>query len=64
MTRGGKRKGAGRPPIAERKRRVRISTTIRPETLAKIQQWARAGDTAIGGIIDAMVAVCRVEQKE
>jgi hypothetical protein len=42
MTRGGKRKGAGRKPLAPEQRAVGVTVRVRPQVAARFRAWCKA----------------------
>lgn len=50
MSWGGKRTGAGRPPVSDK--RIKIWPTVEPSTLATLSQIAFDGDLSLGEAID------------
>jgi hypothetical protein len=42
MTRGGKRKGAGRKPLAPDQRSVAVTVRLRPQVAARFRAWCKA----------------------
>jgi hypothetical protein len=42
MTSGGKRKGAGRKPLAPNQRAVAVTVRVRPQVAARFRAWCKA----------------------
>jgi hypothetical protein len=42
MTSGGKRKGAGRKPLAPNQRAVAVTVRLRPQVAARFRAWCKA----------------------
>jgi len=42
MTSGGKRKGAGRKPLAPDQRAVAVTVRVRPQVAARFRAWCKA----------------------
>ena len=60
--RGGARAGAGRPP--KKDKRVQLSTTISPDTMAFLKCLKKGSDMSIGEIIDGITFINRIYDKE
>ena len=60
--RGGARAGAGRKP--KKDKRVQLSTTISPDTMAFLKCLKKGSDMSIGEIIDGITFINRIYDKE
>jgi hypothetical protein len=54
--RGGKRIGAGRPPLDPALRRVTTTIRVRPETDRLIREMMKAEKISVGKVVDKLLA--------
>lgn len=64
MTSGGKREGAGKPPLPEEKKRKNMTLRLAPETIIRLASIRQAGYQP-GRVIDDLVeAFCKHAELE
>jgi hypothetical protein len=55
MSRGGRRAGAGRPAVAEDKKRVQLSLSVSPETREWMQTQSREQGVTMGVVLEVLI---------
>jgi hypothetical protein len=55
MTAGGKRKGAGRKPLAPEKRSVAVTVRVRPDIAKRFRAWCKASGISQSNVFSTCV---------